>query len=89
MQPPDETGLPAEGNLGARRRLTLWVSLNRPLAWLISLLLGLVLFLARLVEAVRQTPYIKSLMGHLCGGPFAVEDLAFALTTAPHAAAKL
>jgi membrane-associated phospholipid phosphatase len=63
MQPPDETGLSAEENLGARRRLTLWVSLNRPLAWLISLLLGLVLFLAWLPAYVRMF-FWRSLQAH-------------------------
>ena len=63
MQPPDETGLSAEENLGASRRLTLWVSLNRPLAWLVSLLLGLVLFLAWLPAYVRMF-FWHGLQGH-------------------------
>ena len=46
MQPSDETRLPEAQDLGAWRRLILWVRLNRPLAWLVGLMAGLVLFLA-------------------------------------------
>jgi membrane-associated phospholipid phosphatase len=53
MQPPDETRLPGAQNPGAWRRLTLWVSLNRPLAWLVGLTAGLILFLAWLPTYVR------------------------------------
>ena len=54
MRRPDETNLSAEEKLGARRRLTLWVSLNRPLAWLVILTFALVLFLAWLPAYVRM-----------------------------------
>jgi membrane-associated phospholipid phosphatase len=54
MQPPDETGMSIEENLGAWRRLTLWVSLNRPLAWLVILTFALVLFLGWLPAYVRM-----------------------------------
>jgi len=54
MQPPDEADLSAAQNLGASRRLTLWVSLNRPLALLVTLLFGLVLFLVWLPDFVRM-----------------------------------
>ena len=53
MQPPDETLLPGAQNPGARGRLTLWISLNRPLAWLVGLTAGLLLFLAWLPTYVR------------------------------------
>ena len=54
MQPPDETRLPGAQNPGICGRLTLWVSLNRPLAWLVALTAGLVLFLAWLPTYVRR-----------------------------------
>ena len=54
MQPPDEMRLPGDQNSGAWGRLTLWVSLNRPLAWLVGLTAGLVLFLAWLPPHVRM-----------------------------------
>ena len=54
MQPPDEMRLPGDQNPGAWGRLTLWVSLNRPLAWLVGLTAGLVLFLAWLPAYVRM-----------------------------------
>jgi membrane-associated phospholipid phosphatase len=54
MQPPDELPLPRDQNPGAWGRLTLWVSLNRPLAWLVALTSGLVLFLAWLPPYVRM-----------------------------------
>ncbi len=54
MQPPDEMRLPGDQNPGAWGRLTLWVSLNRPLAWLVGLTAGLVLFLAWLPSYVRM-----------------------------------
>jgi membrane-associated phospholipid phosphatase len=53
MQPPDEMHLPGDQKSGICRRLTLWVSLNRPLAWLVGLTAGLVLFLAWLPAYVR------------------------------------
>jgi hypothetical protein len=46
MLPPDEMHLPDDQKSGIWGRLTLWVSLNRPLAWLVVLTVGLVLFLA-------------------------------------------
>ena len=54
MQPPDEMSLPGAQNVRAWGRLTLWVSLNRPLAWLVALTAGLVLFLAWLPTYVRM-----------------------------------
>ena len=54
MQPPDEMRLPGEQNPGAWGRLTRWVSLNRPLAWLVGLTAGLVLFLVWLPPYVRM-----------------------------------
>jgi len=54
MQPPDEMRLPGAQNVGAWGRLTLWVSLNRPLAWLVGLTAGLILFLAWLPPYVRM-----------------------------------
>ena len=54
MQPPDEMRLPGTQNVGAWGRLTLWVSLNRPLAWLVGLTAGLILFLAWLPPYVRM-----------------------------------
>ena len=54
MQPLDEIPLPAVQHYRAWRRLTLWVSLNRPLAWLVGLTAGLVLFLAWLPAYVRM-----------------------------------
>jgi membrane-associated phospholipid phosphatase len=54
MQPPDEMRLPGEQHLGARARLTLWVSLNRPFVWLVGLTAGLALFLAWLPAYVRM-----------------------------------
>ena len=54
MQPPDEMRLPGDQNPGAWGRLTRWVSLNRPLAWLVGLTAGLVLFLAWLPPYVRM-----------------------------------
>jgi membrane-associated phospholipid phosphatase len=53
MQPPDEMRLPGEPHPGAWGRLTLWVSLNRPFAWLVGLTAGLALFLAWLPDYVR------------------------------------
>ncbi len=53
MQPPDEMSLPEVQNLGAWARLTLWISLNRPFAWLVGLTAGLALFLAWLPSYVR------------------------------------
>jgi membrane-associated phospholipid phosphatase len=53
MQPPDEMHLPGDQKSGICGRLTLWVSLNRPLAWLVGLTAGLVLFLAWLPTYVR------------------------------------
>ena len=63
MQPPDETRLSEAQDLGAWRRLTLWVSLNRPLAWLVSLTFGLVLFLVWLPAYVRMF-FWHGLQGH-------------------------
>jgi membrane-associated phospholipid phosphatase len=54
MPPPDEMRLPGDQHLGAWGRLTLWVSLNRPFAWLVGLTAGLVLFLAWLPAYVRM-----------------------------------
>ena len=54
MQPPDEMYLPGAQKPGAWGRLTLWVSLNRPFAWLVGLTAGLVLFLAWLPSSVRM-----------------------------------
>ena len=54
MQPLDEIPLPAVQHYRAWGRLTLWVSLNRPLAWLVGLTAGLVLFLAWLPSYVRM-----------------------------------
>lgn len=54
MQPPDEISLPGDRSPGAWRRLILWVRLNRPLAWLVGLTAGLVLFLAWLPSYVRM-----------------------------------
>src|SRR5512137_1002902 len=54
MQPPDEMRLPGARNPGAWGRLTLWVSLNRPLAWLVGLTAGLILFRAWLPTYVRM-----------------------------------
>jgi membrane-associated phospholipid phosphatase len=54
MQPLDEIRLPGDRNPGAWGRLTLWVRLNRPLAWLVGLTAGLVLFLAWLPSFVRM-----------------------------------
>lgn len=54
MQPPNEMRLPRDEIPGAWARLTLWVSLNRPLAWLVGLTAGLVLFLAWLPSYVRM-----------------------------------
>jgi len=54
MQPPDEMRLPGDQHRGALARLTLWVGLNRPLAWLVGLTAGLVLFLAWLPAYVRM-----------------------------------
>jgi membrane-associated phospholipid phosphatase len=54
MLPPDEMHLPGNQNPRAWGRLTLWVSLNRPLAWLVGLTAGLVLFLAWLPTYVRM-----------------------------------
>lgn len=53
MQPPDEIRLPVAQHHGAWGRLTLWVRRNRPLAWLVALTAGLVLFLAWLPSTVR------------------------------------
>jgi membrane-associated phospholipid phosphatase len=54
MQPLDEMHLPGDQHLGTWGRLTLWVSLNRPFAWLVGLTAGLVLFLAWLPSYVRM-----------------------------------
>ncbi|MFZ2519921.1 MAG: hypothetical protein WA089_14580, partial [Anaerolineae bacterium] len=54
MPPPDDMRLPGDQNPGAWRRLTLWVGLNRPLAWLVALTAGLLLFLAWLPPYVRM-----------------------------------
>ncbi|MFZ1509514.1 MAG: phosphatase PAP2 family protein [Anaerolineae bacterium] len=54
MQPLDDMRLPGDQNPGAWRRLTLWVGLNRPLAWLVALTAGLLLFLAWLPPYVRM-----------------------------------
>ena len=54
MRPPDETHLPGAQCPGAWGRLILWVSLNRPLAWLVGLTAGLILFLAWLPPYVRM-----------------------------------
>jgi membrane-associated phospholipid phosphatase len=53
MQPPNEMHLPDDQKSGTWERLTLWMSLNRPLAWLVGLTAGLVLFLAWLPTYVR------------------------------------
>jgi membrane-associated phospholipid phosphatase len=53
MQPPDEMRLPGAQHRGTRGRLTPWVRRNRPLAWLVGLTAGLVLFLAWLPSTVR------------------------------------
>jgi len=54
MQPPDEVRLPGNQNPRSWWRLTRWVSLNRPLAWLVGLTAGLILFLAWLPPHVRM-----------------------------------
>jgi hypothetical protein len=54
MRPPDETRLSGAQNPGTWGRLTLWVSLNRPLVWLVGLTAGLVLFLAWLPHYERM-----------------------------------
>ena len=46
--------VPGDQNPGVWRRLTLWVSLNRPRAWLVGLTAGLLLFLAWLPSYVRM-----------------------------------
>lgn len=53
MQPPAEMGLPSDEHPGVWGRLTHWVSLNRPFAWLVGLTLALVLVLAWLPPYVR------------------------------------
>lgn len=58
MQPPDEVRLPGNQNPGIWGRLTHWVSLNRPLAWLVGLTAGLVLFLTWL------PPYVRMFLWH-------------------------
>ena len=54
MQTPDEMRLPTDQHPGSWGRLTLWVRLNRPLAWLVGLTAGLVLFLVWLPSYVRM-----------------------------------
>ena len=54
MQPPNEMRLSGDQNPGSWRRLTRWVSLNRPLAWIVGLTTGLVLFLAWMPPYVRM-----------------------------------
>ena len=54
MRPPDEMRLPGDQKPGAWGRLILWVRLNRPLAWLVGLTAGLILFLAWLPPYVRM-----------------------------------
>ena len=58
MQQPDEMRLPGDQSPGAWGRLTLWVSLNRPLTWLVVLTAGLGLFLAWL------PPYVRTFFWH-------------------------
>ena len=53
MQPLDEIRPPGAQRRGAWGRLALWVSLNRPFAWLVGITAGLILFLAWLPSAVR------------------------------------
>jgi membrane-associated phospholipid phosphatase len=53
MQPPNEMRLAETQKPAGWKRLTLWVSLNRPLAWLAGLTIGLILFLAWLPAYVR------------------------------------
>ena len=53
MHSRDETRLTEAPNVGTWRRLAVWVSLNRPLAWLVSLMVGLVVFLVWLPAYVR------------------------------------
>ncbi len=54
MQPPDELRLPGDQHLGTWGRLTLWVSLNRPIVLLVGLATGLVLCLAWMPSYVRM-----------------------------------
>jgi membrane-associated phospholipid phosphatase len=54
MHPPDEMRLPVAQHPGAWRRLILRVRRNRPLAWLVGLTAGLLLFLAWLPVYVRM-----------------------------------
>ena len=54
MQPPDEMRAPGDQNRGVWGRLALWVNANRPLAWLVGLTAGLVLFLAWVPSYVRM-----------------------------------
>jgi len=54
MQPPNEMRLPRDPNSGVGGRLTRWVNLNRPLAWLVGLTAGLILFLVWLPAPVRM-----------------------------------
>jgi membrane-associated phospholipid phosphatase len=54
MQPPVDMPLPENHHLGSWRGLTLWLSLNRPLAWLVGLTAALVIFLAWLPAYVQS-----------------------------------
>jgi membrane-associated phospholipid phosphatase len=53
MQPSDEIRLSEVQHRGAWAHLILWVRLNRPLAWLVGITAGLVLFLAWMPAYVR------------------------------------
>ena len=53
MQQPNEMPLPEAQKLGGWKRLTRWVSLNRPLAWIVGLTIVLGLFLAWLPPYVQ------------------------------------
>ena len=54
MHPPNEIRQPGDRNPEIWGRLTRWVNLNRPLAWLVGLTAGLVLFLVWLPPYVRM-----------------------------------
>lgn len=57
MQRRHEMLLPGERKHGVGRRLALWMRLNRPLAWVVALALGLLLFLLWL------PPYVRTYFG--------------------------
>lgn len=58
MPTPDEMRLREDPNPGAWRRLTLWVSHNHPVVWLVGLTTTIVLFLAWL------PPYVQMFFWH-------------------------